>query len=146
MYLVHFYKQGRKWIGRLPFESDLLQALEQFAAEQQIRVGRVEVIGAVKKAAIGFYHQEKKEYFTLEFNQTMEILNCTGNLSLKDGLPKAHLHITLSDHEGRSFGGHLMPGTVIFAGEVVIEEFVGPELHRGFDQQTGLPLWEKKDS
>ena len=139
---IYNYQKGRKWLGRLPFESDLLETLEKFAAEQQIKVGRVEVIGAVKKAVIGFYHQEKKEYCTLELNEAMEILNCTGNLSQRDGLPKAHLHITLSDHQGRSFGGHLMPGTVVFAGEAYIDEFLGPELHREFDEQTGLMLWK----
>lgn len=144
MYIIHEYQQGRKWVARLPYEADLLEELERFAGEADIKVGRVEVIGAVKKAVVGFYNQEKKEYGTLEFNEALEILKCSGNLSRKDGLPKAHLHITLSRHDGTALGGHLVSGTVVFAGEAVIEELIGPDLNRGYDSQTGLPLWDKK--
>ncbi|MGI6096571.1 MAG: PPC domain-containing DNA-binding protein [Dethiobacteria bacterium] len=144
MYLFYKYKQGRKWVARLPHDGDLGAELEKFAREQGIKVGRVEVIGAVKEAVIGFYDQEKKEYLALKLARPLEILNCSGNLSLKDGDFKVHLHITLGDRDGRSFGGHLMPGTILFAGEAVIEELEGPELHRGYDPQTGLPLWEKE--
>lgn len=144
MYIQHEYGQGRKWVVRLPFESDLLEALEQFAEEKNIKVGHVSVIGAVKKGVVAFYDQEKKEYGTLSLDEPLEILHCTGNLSLKDGKAKAHLHIILSGHDGAAIGGHLMPGSIVFAGESVIEELVGTELHRGFDSQTGLPLWDKK--
>ncbi|KKM10819.1 hypothetical protein SY88_12135 [Clostridiales bacterium PH28_bin88] len=144
MYIVHRYQQGRKWVARLPFEADLLEALEHFAGKEEIKVGRVEAIGAVKKAVIGFYDQDKKEYGSLEFEEPLEILTCLGNFSRKDGLPKAHLHVTLSRHDGSTLGGHLMPGSTVFACEAVIEELVGPGLNRGYDPQTGLPLWEKK--
>ncbi|MBF0522099.1 MAG: DNA-binding protein, partial [Candidatus Omnitrophica bacterium] len=50
-------------------------------------------------------------------------------------------HIMLADWEGRCYGGHLMPGTMIFAAEYCIKELTGLELHRGHDQETGLSLW-----
>ena len=39
-------------------------------------------------------------------------------------------------------GGHLAPGTTVFAAEYVIQAFDGPEFCRGFDEVTGLPLWD----
>jgi len=141
MYIVHKYQQGRKWIARLSYNADLLQELETFADKEGIRVGSVQVIGAVKKAVIGFYDQDKKAYETINLDEPLEILCCIGNLSLKDGAAKAHLHIALSRHNGSTLGGHLMPGTKVFAGEALIEEYIGPDLHRGYDEQTGLPLW-----
>lgn len=143
MYLQQEYRLGRKWLARLPFEADLLQVLENFAAEESIKAGHVGVIGAVKKAVLGFYDQQNKEYRSVVLSEPLEILHCTGNLSIKDGTPKAHLHITLAREDGSALGGHLMPGTIVFAGEAVIEELIGPELVRGYDRQTGLPLWEK---
>ena len=56
-----------------------------------------------------------------------------------------HAHVTLSDEQGNAFGGHLAPGTVIFACEFVIQELAGDALTRGFDEQTGLPLWQMSD-
>ena len=136
-------KPGRHFIGRLPFKGDLLESLEDFAAEKQVHAGWVNVIGAVEKAVIGFYNQQKRQYEHISFEQDLEIVNCSGNISLRQGRPVAHLHITLGDSEGRLFGGHLVPGTVIFAGEFFLQELVGPQLVRGFDGDTGLPLWEK---
>ncbi|MEW5920022.1 MAG: PPC domain-containing DNA-binding protein [Bacillota bacterium] len=143
MEVLHEYRQGRRWIARLPYGADLLQSLEQFAAAHDIKVGRLEVIGAVSKAVVAFYDQEKKEYGALEFNEPLEILCCTGNLSLREHTNRAHLHIILGRQDGSTRGGHLMSGTIVFAAEANIEELAGPELHRGFDPRTGLPLWEK---
>ncbi len=134
---------GRLWIGRLDFRSDLLSSIEEFAAREKIEAGRVEAIGAVEKAVVGYYHQQKREYLSIEINENLEILSCLGNLSLRDGQPAAHLHILLGDRRGSAKGGHLQRGTLVFAGEFVIQELKGPELVRGFDGETGLPLWEK---
>ena len=143
MQILHEYRQGRKWVVSLPFEADFLEVLEQFAEEKKIKVGHVGVIGAVKKAVVAFYDQDKKKYETLTLDEPLEILHCTGNLSLKDGNAKAHLHIIFGRYDGTAIGGHLMPGTIVFAAETVIEELLGAELHRGFDAQTGLPLWKE---
>ncbi len=136
-------KLGRRWVGRLPFQGDLLESLEAFAAAKQVDAGWINVIGAVEKAVIGFYDQEKKQYDHLEFDQELEIVSCMGNLSLRQGRPVAHLHITLGDSRGRIYGGHLVRGTVVFAGEFYLQELLGLQLQRGLDQETGLPLWEK---
>ena len=136
-------KPGRHFIGRLPFKGDLLQALEAFAAEKQVHAGWVQVIGAVEKAVIGFYNQQKRQYEHLVFDKELEIVSCLGNISLREGRPVAHLHITLGDNLGGLLGGHLVPGTVVFAGEFFLQELIGPRLVRGPDSDTGLPLWEK---
>jgi len=137
-------ERGRIWIGRVPFRSDLLESIQQFAGQEKINCARVEVIGAVEKAVISYYDQDKREYQDIEFDQHLEILNCLGNLSLRDGQPVAHLHVTLGDSEGNVKGGHLQKGSVVFAGEFIIEEIVGPDLHREHDPETDLPLWRKE--
>ncbi len=42
------------------------------------------------------------------------------------------------------YGGHLMPGTIIFAAEYWIQELTGEAIHREDDPQTGLMLWPDK--
>lgn len=73
----------------------------------------------------------------------MEILSCVGNVSLKVGKPSVHVHIALADEKGKAFGGHLMPGTTVFACEAFIEEMQGKPLDRRLDEKTGLALWAK---
>ena len=65
-----------------------------------------------------------------------------GNVSRRDGATAVHLHATLADHDGVCVGGHVAAGCVVFACELFIQELVGEPLQRGFDEATGLPLWE----
>ncbi len=136
-------EKGRTLIGRVPFRGDLLESVQQFAVNEKIECARVEIIGAVEKAVISYYNQDKRVYEDREFNEHLEIVGCMGNISLRNGEPAAHLHITLGDSEGGLKGGHLQKGTVVFAGEFVIEEILGPELYREHDPETDLPLWRK---
>lgn len=134
---------GRCWVGRLPFRGDLLLSIEDFARRENIRAARVEVIGAVERAVVAFYDQQAREYITLKFEESLEILSCIGNLSMREGKPRAHMHITFGSREEQLKGGHLREGTVVFAGEFFVQEIIGPELVREHDEDTGLPLWNK---
>jgi len=135
---------GRKIMGRLAKGADLLGALEEQCRIQNITLGEVRALGAVTKARVGFYNQAERQYYFLDLEQPLEILTLIGNISLKDGQPMVHAHVTLADEAGRAFGGHLAPGTEIFACEFVIQEYLAKEvLTRGFDDETGLFLWPK---
>ncbi|HHY60461.1 MAG TPA: DNA-binding protein [Clostridia bacterium] len=123
---------------------DLLDAVEELRAEAGITHGQVEMIGALRRAVLGYYDQQKREYKNIEINRPVEIVSGIGNISLRDGKPFAHIHLCVSDEEGRCFGGHLMPGTEVFAGEIFIREIeVDPPLKREYDDATGLYLWTK---
>ena len=63
----------------------------------EIRLGRIEVIGAVQKARLGFYDHHEKVYSFFDIDKEMEITSLTGDISLKNGSPFAHAHINLSD-------------------------------------------------
>ncbi|MHC4871471.1 MAG: PPC domain-containing DNA-binding protein [Planctomycetota bacterium] len=134
-------KQTNKYIGKVGFEKDILEELTSVCKEKNIKLGKVQLIGAVTKARVGYYYQDSREYKFIDFDKHMEILSLTGNISLKDGEPIIHAHITFMDEDGNAVGGHLAPGTIAFAGEFIIDEFEGPDLNRGIDEQTGLPLW-----
>ena len=129
-------------MGRLKTADDLLEALTAIATEHGVTLGRVEALGAVKKARLAYYDQGAREYRFFELDRPLEITGLVGNVSLKDGEPIIHAHLTLADGEGNSYGGHLAPGTIVFACEVVLQAFEGPSFVRGFDEETGLPLWE----
>ncbi|MCX7591624.1 MAG: DNA-binding protein [Kiritimatiellae bacterium] len=128
-------------MGRLTYGCDLLDELTQICEKEQVRLGRLEAIGAVQSARLGFYDQADHKYAFVTLNQPLEVVSLLGNVSIKDGKPFVHAHILLADQSGRSYGGHLAPGTIIFAGEFVLMEFAGPDMIRTPDQQTGLQLW-----
>lgn len=105
--------------------------------------GRIEGIGAVQKARVGYYNQVSREYQFIEYDQPLEITKLSGNVSTRDDVPFVHAHVTLADEKGNAFGGHLAPGTILFACEVIVESFEGPALERSHDATTGLPLWKE---
>jgi predicted DNA-binding protein with PD1-like motif len=133
---------GRKIMGRLAKGEDLLGALTSCAREHGISLGEVQAIGAVSQARVGYYDQAERKYYYLDLNNPREILSLTGNISLKDGEPMVHAHITLSGDDGRAVGGHLAEGTLAFACEFAIQEYrSATPLVRQLDEPTGLWLW-----
>jgi len=132
----------RTFVGKLPLGADLYESLTEIVQRENIRLGRIQAIGATTHAAIAYYDQNVKKYLPIEFGGGMEILSCNGNVSVREGKPFVHVHILLGDREGHVFGGHVLPGTKLFACEIFIDEFEGHELVREHDEPTGLYLWK----
>ncbi|MBG0776558.1 MAG: DNA-binding protein [Desulfovibrionaceae bacterium] len=130
------------FMGRLPKGADLVEALNALCAERKITRGTVQCIGALTRARLAFYRQDRFTYAEREVAEPMEIVSGQGNVSIRDGMPFVHLHLVLSDETFRCMGGHALPGCEIFACETVITPLAGPALVRTFDAPTRLPLWE----
>jgi predicted DNA-binding protein with PD1-like motif len=135
-------KLEKKFMGRLRYGCDLLEELNNICRARDIRLGKVEAIGAVQKAKIGFYNQETRVYQFMDLDFPAEIVNLTGNVSIKDDEFFVHAHVNLADESGKCYGGHLASGTIVFACEAVIHSFKGPEFKRDYDEETGLQLWK----
>ena len=95
-------KAGRTFIGRFKTDADLLSALTDFCVQHNIRLGVFSVIGALKSAKLGYYHQDKKRYVEcVSLKKKLEITLCTGNISLKGPKIFVHAHVTLADLKGQ---------------------------------------------
>jgi predicted DNA-binding protein with PD1-like motif len=140
--IIKKINHGNIFMGRLNQGADLLEELNKICWEKGIQLGQVQALGAVQKALIGYYDQESREYHFHTLNKPHEILSLVGNISLKDNKPMVHAHITLADEAGKACGGHLAPGTIIFACEYLIQSFKGEVYKRKLDDATGLPLWK----
>lgn len=138
------YERGRTYIAKLEYKSDLLEELNKICRDEYIKVGFIQVIGAVSSLKTGFFDQDTKEYIytTYAYDESLEIVSCSGNISLKDNKPFCHMHIIASDKKGKCIGGHLAAGTSVYAAEVVIQELLGEDLVREIDEKTNLTLWK----
>lgn len=133
---------SEKYIGKLAHGRDLLEEIRDTCNRLDVRFGQIEAIGAVQKARLAYYDQTSQKYEHFEINKPMEMASLIGSVSSKDGEPMVHAHVTLADKKGKTYGGHLATGTIIFAAEVVIQAFKEDPLERGKDKETGLPLWD----
>ena len=136
------FQHGRLFVGRLPQGKDLILSIEKFCEDASIQMAIFSVIGAVSSATIGAYDQKQQVYVTFKEEAPLEIVSCIGNVSLKDGKPFIHAHILLADEQGKTIGGHLFSETIIYAGEINLQELTGKPMERTYDNNTGLMLWK----
>lgn len=138
-------------IGKLPYKSDLLRALNKIVATKGIKAGVVQVMGTLGRARLSFFDQKLRAYKELDFDTSHEIVSGMGNISCRDSAPSVHLHLAVADSEGKVVGGHCLVGCRVYAVEFAIWPFNGKAPQRTLDQATGLFLWtegvyEEKES
>jgi uncharacterized protein len=117
----------------------IVEELTRFARDRGVTAARVQGIGAVSGAELGFYQPERRDYDRwTEGHQ--EVLSITGNLSLEGSDHRAHLHVVLGGEDGSARGGHLFEGTVGPTLEVFVVENPGREIRRERDEDRGLSV------
>ncbi|MEZ4965345.1 MAG: DNA-binding protein [Saprospiraceae bacterium] len=116
---------------RLTPGQDLRESLDDFTMEHRLGAGYViTCVGSLKRVVIR--PADRNEPTVLE--RKCEIVSLTGTLSA-DG---SHLHIAVSDGAGATFGGHLLPGSLIYTtAEIVIGDLEDVIFKREIDGETG---------
>ncbi|MFH1663743.1 MAG: PPC domain-containing DNA-binding protein [archaeon] len=118
--------------------------LEEFIAfleEKKVFSGFFYGIGALNKAELAHFSLEEKKYLSKTFEEDLEVLSFSGNISLKQGKPFVHSHIVLGKKDFSVIGGHFVSGTVGATLEVFLQVF--PEkIERKKDSKTELFLLE----
>ncbi len=116
---------------RLQSGQDLRKEINEFTKIKNIQAGIIlTCVGSLKKAKLRLANEEVKL-----FSETFEIVSLTGTLS-QDG---NHVHISLSNSDGDTIGGHLKEGCIIHTtAEIVICELDCLKFSREFDESTGF--------
>jgi uncharacterized protein len=119
---------------RLTIGQDIKKEIMKFAVEHKIKAGvMLSVVGCVSKAVIRMAgatpdHQQIKTY-----TGDYEVVSLVGTFSEKD----CHLHISMSDSEGKTIGGHMKGECIVKTTmEIVVGELIDTEFARKFDAKT----------
>ncbi|XP_014191501.1 bifunctional protein GlmU [Haplochromis burtoni] len=116
---------------------ELLGTLQAFVEEKRLRAPFiVTCVGSLTKATLRLANDTAtKTNEVVHLSGPFEIVSLVGTLN-----PDAHIHISLSDFEGKTVGGHVLGDLEVFTtAEVVIGEAVDLEFTREMDEQTGFP-------
>lgn len=102
---------------RLKPGQDLFASIEAFVAEQDIQAGIVlSSVGSLTNATLRLANRD----FHTSYEGFFEIVSLTGTVSTHG----SHLHISISDGDGQTQGGHLVEGSLIYTtAEIVVAEF-----------------------
>lgn len=102
---------------RLKPGDDLFDAIEAFVRDKNIEAGCVlSGVGSLTRVALRFANRESHSHYDGYF----EIVSITGTISIHG----SHLHISISDADGKTMGGHLVSGSKIYTtAEIVLAVF-----------------------
>jgi len=101
---------------RLKPGQDLKNEIDAYVRSQNIEAGWIMAcVGSLTKVKLRFANQPSGSLTEGYF----EIVSLTGTVSVHG----SHLHISVSDSEGKTIGGHLLEGCIVYTtAEIVIAE------------------------
>lgn len=111
--------------------ADVRLSLEDWAKTKSIRAASVlSAVGSLKTATLRFADEKEATKLTGPF----ELVSLSGLLG-KNGL---HLHVSVSDKSGKTFGGHVADGCIVYTTlELVIGVYGQVEFVRQLESRTG---------
>ncbi len=122
---VFDFDPGRIHLLSLSQGDDLLGSLTEFARSNGVLGATITFLGSVSRADLSWYDPDTGDYRTFVREQQLEVAGGTGNISLYEGQPLVHIHAVFADSTGRTIGGHINPGTTVFAMEATVQELTG---------------------
>lgn len=115
------------------------ECLKEFAHNEKITSAQFSAIGAFKSVTVGFFDLSKKDYTPIEFDEQVEVLNMSGDITMYNHEPVVHIHVVVGKKDGTAHGGHLLTATVRPTLEIILNE--SPSyLSRKMDHAIGIPL------
>jgi len=126
---------------RLEPGEEVLAGLKALCRQESVTLGTVQGIGAVNRAVLGLFDPATKQYRANVFEENLEIVSLTGNITTMDGEVYLHLHMAVSDEQGRVFGGHLTEAVISVTAEIVVTRIDGM-VGRKFSEAIGINLLE----
>lgn len=120
----------RTYITRFKNGEDIKLSLTKCVETYQIKAGIIlTCVGSLEAIAIRLANASK----TIHMQGLFEIVSLVGTLS-QDGL---HLHICVSDENGKTIGGHLMNGSIVFTtAEIILGDLEDVVFRRTLDHNT----------
>lgn len=130
----------RNYTFRLKPGQDLFSSMEAFVKDKNIEAGCVlSGVGSLTHVVLRFANQRSHA----EVDGFFEIVSLTGTVSVHG----SHLHLSVSDQDGKTIGGHLMHGCTIYTtAEIVILAFEGVVYKRELAEDSGydeLVIYDK---
>jgi predicted DNA-binding protein with PD1-like motif len=110
-------------------------------AKHRIGYATLTGLGAVSRATVAYWNADTRQYEHHVLDEQLEVVSLIGNVSVKDGAPFTHIHVTLGGSDLSIRGGHFIDATI----NPNLEIWVRPEaaiLQRTLDETSGLYLMD----
>ena len=122
---MFYSKFGDVYAVRLEKGEEISECIKRIARENDITLGVVSGIGASNDATLGVLDLGTGVYERTEIKEDCEITSLIGNITVKNGEPYVHLHITVAGKGGNVYGGHLLKTVISATAEIFITVLPG---------------------
>ena len=121
-------------VFRLKPGQDLKKEIEAYVYNEKMEAGWIiTCVGSLSQLHLKFANQ----FHGTELNGHFEIVSLVGTLSING----CHLHISISDGKGKTTGGHLLAGNLIYTTAEIV---IGESRHLVFTREKdGTTDWEE---
>ncbi len=131
----------RSWA--LVFETDdrVVETLEAFAREHDVRGGHLRALGGFREATLAYFDWDEKAYQEIPIEEQVEVAALVGDVARKaeDDAVEVHIHCVLGRKGGAAVAGHLMEARVRPTLELFLVD-EGVTLPKEEDEASGLTL------
>ena len=138
----------RVFMGTLTGGANVHEALAEVATQLNTQTATFEMLGGLSEVEFSEYSfATQQRNPPLTFKRPLEIIAGHGTISLLDGKPFVHLHLTLSFQDKEMpkgiavVGGHCARA-LAFAIEFTLTVYDGAPAQRAKHAGTGLMLWD----
>ena len=118
---------------------ELMEGIKEFCKEHHIEAAFFHAIGAANEVELAWYDLGVKQYVTALFQEDLELVSLTGNVSTMGNELVVHSHGVFSGKDMKTKGGHVNKAVVSGACEIILWRLEGT-IDRAFDENTGLNL------
>ena len=137
---MKYRKVGEKIFVSLKTGDLINKSLTEISVKENISNAWINGIGAIDSVEVGYMDVVNKKYQKRNFNDNYELISLIGNITMKDGVPFVHTHITFSDTEYKVFGGHLFDAKITATGEIILT-VADSKIDRQFNENVGIHTW-----
>ena len=128
-------------IARIDKGEEILEKVKEIALKENIKLARVNALGAINNFTIGVFKADEKKYYSNKFEGDFEIVSLTGTINTMNDEFYTHIHMSAGNDKGEVYGGHLNKAVVSATCEMVINLIDG-KVDRCFDEEIGLNLFK----
>ncbi len=136
---MEYRKFGSTYVVRLDPGEEIVEKLLWLTAVERITLASVSGLGNVNNVTLGLFNPDTKQFNANLFCADFEIVSLTGNLSMPNDRPYAHLHMAVADVSSRCYGGHLNRAVISSTGEIFVNVIDGA-VTREPNPRVGLNL------
>ncbi|OGH11145.1 MAG: hypothetical protein A2857_04030 [Candidatus Levybacteria bacterium RIFCSPHIGHO2_01_FULL_36_15] len=133
--------KNNKYLIRLERGEEVNTAIKDFCSKNSIKNAVFSGIGSIENPTLAHYKVNNRKYSEKILMGIFELTNLTGNVGICENELLVHSHISISDDQMNSFGGHLVRSTVSATAEIFLTD-LGTSFLKSYNKQIGLKLWD----